>query len=96
MKLGTPLDLFTLELQDLYSAENQITEALPKMAEAATDKKLQIGFKDHLQQTKEQVKRLEKIGIALNVEVKGKPCDGMKGLLKEGSEMMKLQGEGMK
>ena len=61
MKLETLKDLYIHELKDLYSAEKQIIKALPKMVKAATDEQLATGFKEHFEQTKEHVARLEKI-----------------------------------
>jgi len=77
------------ELQDLYSAETQITKALPKMAKAATSQTLKDAFESHLEETKEQIKRLDQIFENLGESSKGKTCEGMKGLLKEGDELMK-------
>jgi ferritin-like metal-binding protein YciE len=88
MKLDSLKDVLTHELQDIYSAENQIIEALPKMAKAASDEKLKKGFEEHLEQTKEHVARLEKISEMLGIEVEGVTCRGMEGLLKEGSELL--------
>jgi ferritin-like metal-binding protein YciE len=78
--------LFLEQLRDLYSAENQLVEALPKMAEAATAAELKKGFKEHLQQTKGHVARLEKIFKKLDEDPDGKTCQAMKGLIKEGKE----------
>lgn len=74
------------EIKDLYSAENQLVKALPKMAEAATDTTLKKGFEKHLQQTKGHVERLEKVAELLGIAPGGKACEAMKGLVKEGSE----------
>lgn len=81
-------ELYIDELKDLYSAENQLVKALPKMAKAASSEELQQGFEEHLEQTKEHVARLEKIFEALDESPKGKKCMGMEGLVKEGSEAM--------
>ncbi|MGA8429942.1 MAG: ferritin-like domain-containing protein [Candidatus Sulfotelmatobacter sp.] len=81
-------ELYIDELKDLYSAENQLVKALPKMAKAASSEELQQGFEEHLEQTKEHVARLEKIFEALDESPKGKKCMGMEGLVKEGSEVM--------
>jgi ferritin-like metal-binding protein YciE len=80
--------LYIEELTDLYSAENQLVKALPKMAKAASSEDLRAGFEEHLGQTKEHVARLEKIFKALEESPKGKKCKGMEGLIKEGSEMI--------
>jgi ferritin-like metal-binding protein YciE len=78
--------LYVAELRDLYSAENQLVKALPKMAKAASSEKLRQGFEGHLEQTKGHVQRLEQIFRSLDENPKGKKCGGMEGLVKEGSE----------
>lgn len=80
--------LYVEELKDLYSAENQLVKALPKMAKASTSLDLRAGFEGHLEQTKEHVARLERIFKALGEDPKGKKCKGMEGLIKEGGEMI--------
>ncbi|MGA9473473.1 MAG: ferritin-like domain-containing protein [Terriglobales bacterium] len=79
-------DLYIDELKDLYSAENQLVKALPKMAKAATSEDLRAGFEEHLEQTKGHVQRLETIFKDLNESPKGKKCKGMEGLIEEGAE----------
>ena len=81
-------ELYIDELRDLYSAENQLVKALPKMAKAASSDELRQGFEEHLEQTKEHVARLEQIFEALDESPKGKKCMGMEGLMKEGAEAM--------
>ena len=76
------------ELKDLFSAENQLLKALPKMAKAASSDELQSGFEKHLEQTKGHVQRLEEIFESLDESPKGKKCVGMEGLVDEGSEVM--------
>jgi ferritin-like metal-binding protein YciE len=93
MKLETLKDLYIHELKDLYSAEKQIIKALPKMAKAATNKKLATGFEEHFEQTKEHVARLEKILTSHDESTRGPKCEGMEGLLKEGEEMIKEDAE---
>ena len=93
MKLESLKDLYLEQLRDLYSAETQLIEALPKMAEAATAPDLKKGFTDHLKQTQEHVKRLERIFKGLNEDPEGETCKGMEGLIKEGSQMAKSKGE---
>lgn len=78
--------LFIEELKDLYSAEHQITKALPKMAKAASSPDLRKAFEIHLEETKGQIERLEKIFGILEKSPKGKTCNGMKGVLEEGAE----------
>jgi ferritin-like metal-binding protein YciE len=82
------------ELKDLFSAENQLVKALPKMAKTASAEELRHGFEEHLEQTKGHVQRLEKIFRALGESPKGKKCVGMEGLVKEGSEVMDENFEG--
>src|SRR6202040_1690976 len=86
--------LYIDELKDLYSAENQLVKALPKMAEAASSDELRQGFEQHLEQTKGQVQRLEKIFKALGESPKSKKCKGMEGLVEEGSEVIDEDFEG--
>jgi ferritin-like metal-binding protein YciE len=81
-------DLYVDELKDLYSAENQLLKALPKMAKAASSEELKEGFEEHLEQTRGHVERLEQIFNSLEESPKGKKCMGMEGLVKEGSEVM--------
>jgi ferritin-like metal-binding protein YciE len=93
MKLETLKDLYIHELKDLYSAEKQIIKALPKMVKAATNEELAAGFKEHLEQTKEHVARLEKILTSQDESTRGPKCEGMEALLKEGEEMMEEDAE---
>src|SRR5450432_3992084 len=81
-------ELYVEELKDIYSAETQLTKALPKMAKAASSDELQEGFEEHLEQTKEHVQRLEKIFEMLEASPTGKKCFGMEGLIKEGAEVI--------
>jgi ferritin-like metal-binding protein YciE len=80
--------LYVEELKDLYSAENQLVKALPKMAKAASSYELRQGFEEHLEQTKGHMQRLEKVFQALEESPKGKKCEGMEGLIEEGAEVM--------
>jgi ferritin-like metal-binding protein YciE len=80
--------LYVDELKDLYSAENQLVKALPKMAKAASSEQLRKGFEQHLDQTKGHVARLEQIFRSLGESPKGKKCMGMEGLIKEGAEVI--------
>jgi ferritin-like metal-binding protein YciE len=88
MELETLKDLYIHELKDLLSAEKQITKALPKMAKAANNKELAAGFREHLEQTKEHVARLEKILTSHDESTRGPKCKGMEGLIKEGDEVI--------
>jgi ferritin-like metal-binding protein YciE len=94
MSVDSVEKLFVEELKDLYSAENQITKALPKMVKAATSKDLKQAFESHLRETEGQIQRLEKICGILGASPRGKSCDGMKGVLEEGSSMLHETAEG--
>jgi ferritin-like metal-binding protein YciE len=89
MSVDTMEKLFIEELKDLYSAENQITKALPKMVKAATSTELKNAFEKHLKETESQINRLVKICEMIGASPKGKTCNGMKGVLEEGSEALK-------
>jgi ferritin-like metal-binding protein YciE len=93
MNADTLTDLLVEELQDLYDAEKQLTQALPKMAEAAFDEELREAFEQHLGQTKGQVQRLEKIFTELKVSPKSKHCPAMAGLIEEAQELLSAKGE---
>jgi len=81
--------LYIEQLKDLYSAEEQILEALPKLAKKSTHPELKRAFQEHYQQTEQQKQRLEQIGENLGEDLGGHQCQGMKGLIKEGDEVMK-------
>jgi ferritin-like metal-binding protein YciE len=81
-------ELFVDELKDIYDAEKQLTKALPKMAKAADSPDLRAAFEEHHEITRMQVNRLEEVFKSLGIAARGKPCEGMKGLIKEGQEMM--------
>lgn len=93
MELTTLRTLLVDELKDLYSAETQITKALPKLAKTASDAKLKQAFEHHLEETENHVQRLDRIFKQLEKSPKGKTCEGMKGLLKEGEERIGEGGE---
>ena len=93
MKLNTLKQLYMEELRDLHSAENQLLKALPKMAKGASSEELKLAFKNHLDQTKVHVERLEEIFERLDETPKGKTCQAMKGLVEEGSEILGEDGE---
>jgi ferritin-like metal-binding protein YciE len=88
-ELGEFNDLYLEQLRDLYSAENQIIKALPKMVAAATEPKLKEGFQMHLEQTKEHATRLEEIFTKIGVSPDGTTCKAMNGLIAEGDEALK-------
>jgi ferritin-like metal-binding protein YciE len=93
MKLNTLRDLYVEQLQDLYSAENQLVEALPKMAKAASHPQLKQAFQNHLAETQRQVQRLDQIFQGIGQKPGGHTCKAMEGLIKEGDEMIKMRGE---
>lgn len=86
MKIQTLHDALVHELQDLYSAETQLTKALPKMAKAATHEELSAAFEEHLEQTKGHVERLEKAFGLLEAAKGREKCKGMEGLIEEGKK----------
>ncbi|MEA2542777.1 MAG: hypothetical protein QOH35_4143, partial [Acidobacteriaceae bacterium] len=81
-------------LRDLYSAENQLVKALPKLAKAAEDDELQLAFSEHLEETKGQVERLQQVFSLLHEKPTGKHCNGMEGLIEEGKEAIDEEEEG--
>lgn len=93
MEMDSLTELYVEELKDLWSAENQITKALPRMVKAATNPKLKKAFNTHLKQTERHIKRLERIFKELDESPRGKKCVGMEGLLKEGAELIKEKPE---
>lgn len=86
--LETLHDLFVHELRDLYDAENRLVKALPQMAEAAQSPELKQAFETHLDETKQQVRRLEQVFKGLGEKATGKSCKAMEGLVEEGSELL--------
>lgn len=93
MKLDNLRKIFVEELRDLYSAENQLVKALPKMATGACSEELKQALEDHLEQTRGHVERLEEVFEQLDETPKGKTCKAMKGLVEEGSEILEEDGE---
>src|SRR4051812_4204140 len=88
MQMEDLQDLFVDQLKDLYSAENQLIKALPKMAKAATSDELKQAFQTHLEETKGHAERLQQIFQKLGSKPTGKKCKAMEGLIEEGKEMM--------
>jgi len=88
MEAQTLRELYVDELKDIFSAESQILQALPKMVQSATAPNLKKGFQDHLEQSRGHVQRLEQIFKELDEKPGNKKCKGMEGLLKEGEEVM--------
>jgi ferritin-like metal-binding protein YciE len=93
MQLQTLHDLFVEQLQDLYSAETQLVEALPKMASAASHEELRDAFEQHLQETRQHVRRLDEVFGQIGATHSGEKCEGMAGLIKEGAEVLSMQGD---
>jgi len=85
-------ELMVEELKDLYSAENQLLKALPKMAKKASSAQLKEAFTGHLKETEGHVKRLQQIAKLLEVDLGGKKCHAMEGLVEEGSEVLEEDG----
>jgi ferritin-like metal-binding protein YciE len=82
-------ELYVEQLQDLYSAEQQIIKSLPKMIEAAQSEELRDALKEHLEVTRKQAERIETICEELGEEPENEKCKGMEGVLKEGSDLLK-------
>jgi ferritin-like metal-binding protein YciE len=93
MELNSLRDLYIEELKDLYSAENQLVKALPKMAKAATAKSLKNGFEKHLKETREHVERLKKVFADMKVSPGNKKCKAMEGLIEEGEHVIEEEAE---
>lgn len=94
MKLETIQDVFEAELFDMYSAETQLTKALPKMAKNSTSADLAEAFVSHLQETEGQLARLDKIFTLLNIKPEKETCKAMKGLVDEAEHMIKQAEKG--
>ena len=92
MQLKSLHELFVLQIKDIYSAENQLLKALPRMAKKAQTTKLKEGFMAHLEQTKEHISRLDEIADNLEFNPKGHVCQAMKGLVTEGAEIIECKG----
>lgn len=92
-EFSTLEDLFIEQIQDLYDAENRLVDALPKMAEAATSPQLKSAFQHHLSETQGQVNRLESVFKQLGKDAKRESCEAMKGLIKEGEEVVEAKGD---
>jgi ferritin-like metal-binding protein YciE len=94
MKLENLHSLLVQELQDLYSAENQIIEALPDLIEEASSPDLKSALQHHLEETRGQVRRLDQIFSQLpNVKKEGKTCKGMKGIIKDNQDLLDTDAE---
>src|ERR1700751_673453 len=93
LRLDSLRDLLVEQLRDLYSAETQLVEALPKMAEAASSQELKSAFEHHLDQTHGHVSRLKDIFGEIGEKSSGETCEAMKGLIKEGETLLKAEGD---
>lgn len=91
--LNSLRDVLNESVRDLYSAETQLIKALPRMAKAASNPELKSAFTAHLEETRQQAARLEKVCELLGVKPKGKTCQAMKGLIEEGAEIIAEKGE---
>ncbi|MCI0708835.1 MAG: ferritin-like domain-containing protein [Chloroflexi bacterium] len=86
-------DLYVEQLRDIYDAEKQLVDALPKMVEAASSTRLQQTFNNHLDQTKQHIQRLEEVFTRMDLDPTGKTCEGMKGLIKEDEQIIKKRSD---
>lgn len=93
MALDTLHDLWVHELKDLYSAERQLVQALPKMARAAASEELRTAIENHLAETEEQASRIEQILEAIGESPRGQKCEGMEGLIEEGKSLMEEEAD---
>lgn len=93
MALANLQDLYLEQLRDLYDAEDQIIDALPEMIEGVSSEKLRTAFEEHLEKTRDQSERLERIFERHGEDPSGETCEGMQGLLEEGSEMVEMDGD---
>jgi ferritin-like metal-binding protein YciE len=93
MNLSSLEKLFEDQIKDLYSAENQLTKALPKMAKRAASPDLKRAIQDHLEETRNHVSRLQEVGSEMEMKLGGKKCKAMEGLLEEGKEFLEASGE---
>lgn len=87
-KLSSLHELLVDQLKDLYNAEKQITKALPKMIKKANSEELKQAFTDHLEETEDQIARLEEVFQELGMDAKGKKCEAMEGLINEAKELL--------
>ena len=92
MRMESLSDLMEEELKDLFSAETQLLKALPKLAKKASSSQLKAAFTGHLKETEGHVKRLEQIAKILEIDLSGKKCQAMEGLIKEGGEALEDEG----
>lgn len=93
IELNSFQDLFVSQIEDLYDAELRLTEALPKMADAASSPELKQAFQTHLRETHGHASRLESIFSKLGKQPKRETCQAMKGLIAEGSDIISAKGD---
>jgi ferritin-like metal-binding protein YciE len=93
MGLDSLQDVFADQINDLRSAEEQLVEALPKLAQAASSKELKQAFDEHLTETKQHLERLDDVIASTGIEKSGETCEGMAGLIREGSETASEDGD---
>lgn len=93
LKINSLTDVFVQELRDIYSAENQLVESLPKMVDAASAGELRMGFEQHLNQTKGHVSRLDRIFDGLGLDASGETCEAMEGLISEAKDYISAEGD---
>ena len=91
-ELATIKDLLEDEIKDLYSAEKQLTKAIPKMAKGSNNEELSAAFEAHLKETEGQIDRLEQVAKLLGTTTSGKKCKGMEGVIAEGAEALEEKG----
>src|SRR3984957_4651377 len=92
-ELATIKDLLEDEIKDLYSAEKQLTKAIPKMAKGSNNEELSAAFEAHLKETEGQIDRLEQVAKLLGTTTSGKKCKGMEGVIAEGAEALEEEGD---
>ena len=95
MKLDSLQDVFEEQLNDLFSAEQQLVEALPKLAGAASSPELREALETHLEETRGHVERLEDVFSSAGISKSGETCKGMQGLVQEGEEVLQANGDPM-
>ena len=93
MQINTLQEALLLELQDLYNAEQQLVQGLPRMASAASNRDLKVAFEQHLSETKNQVARLEKVFSLMGERPRGETCEAMEGLIEEAEEVINASGD---
>jgi len=93
MNLGSLQDVFAEQLNDLRSAEQQLVQALPKMASAASSEELRSAFEEHLQQTRGHLERIDDVIATAGIPTTGEECKAMKGLIAEGEEIVSANGD---